>query len=152
MTDTTGEPGTAESGSLVPPGLAPVGPEPRLRDLVRVRFVLADHQEHPGVIIDILRRPSIPDGDRYRVRFRDNVTDWHWRDELTVVPFTPQTAIVRNDLAAIRTLFDHAITAARDHDLLHHALGEAFDQLTATANTYLDGPIDTLTPATTPTD
>jgi hypothetical protein len=142
MTDSTAEPGA----------LAPVGPEPRLRDLVRVRFVLEDHQERPGVIIDILRRPSIPNGDRYRVRFRDNVTDWHWRDELTVVPFTPQTAIVRNDLAAIRTLFDHAITAARDHDLLHHALGEVFDALTATANTYLGGDLDALTPTAAPND
>lgn len=142
MTDTTTEPGTS----------APVGPQPRLRDLVRVRFVLEDHQEHPGVVIDILRRPSIPNGDRYRVRFCDGVTDWHWRDELTVVPFTTQAEIVRTDLAAIRTIFDHAITAARDHDLLHHALGEVFDALTATANTYLGGDLDAMTPAATPID
>ncbi|GIE93905.1 hypothetical protein [Paractinoplanes rishiriensis] len=139
MTDTTAEPSA----------FAPVGPEPRLRDLVRARFVLQDHQEHPGVIIDILRRPSIPNGNRYRVRFRDGITDWHFRDELTVVPFTAQAEIIRTDLAAIRTIFDHAITAARDHYLLHHALGEVFDALTATANTYLDGHLDTLTPATT---
>jgi hypothetical protein len=142
MTDTTAEPGP----------FAPVGPEPQLRDLVRVRFVLEDHQEHPGVIIDILRRPSIPNGDRYRVRFRDGITDWHFRDELTVVPFTAQAETVRTDLAAIRTLFDHAITAARGHDLLHHALGEVFDALTATANTYLGGCVDSLTPGAAPSD
>ncbi|GAA3346581.1 hypothetical protein GCM10020358_58110 [Amorphoplanes nipponensis] len=142
MTDTTAEPGA----------FTPTGPEPRLRDLVRVRFVLEDHQEHPGVVIDILRRPSIPHGDRYRVRFRDGITDWHFRDELTVVPFTAQAEIVRTDLGAIRTIFDHAITAARDHDLLHHALGEVFDALTAAANTYLGGPVDTLSPAATPAD
>ncbi len=34
MTDTN-----PQHGSLTPTGLAPVGPEPQLRDLVRVRFV-----------------------------------------------------------------------------------------------------------------
>jgi len=142
MTDTTTEPRP----------FASLGPQPRLRDLVRIRTIVEDHQNHPGVVIDILRRSSIPSGDRYRVRFRDGITDWYWRDELTVVPFTAQAEIVRTDLTAIRTIFDHAITAARDHDPLHHALGEVFDALTATANTYLGGNLDTLTPATAPAD
>lgn len=65
---------------------------------------------------------------------------------------TAQAEIVRTDLAAVRTILDHAITAAQEHDLLHRALSDVFDALTATANTYLDGPLDTLTPAAAPTD
>ncbi|BCJ51797.1 hypothetical protein Asp14428_32720 [Actinoplanes sp. NBRC 14428] len=141
MTDTT----------TAPSAPAPEDPEPQLRDLVRVRAVLADHENHPGFVIDILR-PSFPSGDRYRVRFRDGITDWYWRDELTVVPFTAQAEIVRTDLSAIRAIFDHALTAARDHDPLHHALGEVFDALTSTARTYLGGNLDTLTPTAAPTD
>jgi hypothetical protein len=143
MTDTT---------TTAPGTHTPDGPEPRLRDLVRVRAVLADYENHPGFVIDILRRPSIPSGDRYRVRFRDGITDWYWLDELTVVPFTAQAEMVRTDFAAIRTIFDHAITVARDHDPLYRSLSEVFDALTATANTYLGGPVDALAPAATPAD
>ncbi|RZU48800.1 hypothetical protein EV385_0524 [Krasilnikovia cinnamomea] len=142
MTDTTGEPGH----------LAPTGPEPQLRDLVRVRFVLEEHQEHPGVVIGILRRPRIHEGDRYRVRYRDGITAWHWRDELAVRDFTTHREIVQTDLAAIRTILDHAITAAQEHDLLHRALSDVFDTLTATATTYLGGNLDTPAPAAAPAD
>jgi len=113
---------------------------PALLDVVRARHVLEPHRSHPGVVIDIFRQPRMKDGDRYRVEFRGGITEWFWRDQLTVQPWTDERDIVLTDLAAVRTILHHAITTAEGHDVLHTKLGEIFDALTATATSYLGGP------------
>lgn len=123
---------------------------PSLLDLVSTRHVLDGHHRHPGVVIDILRQPHITDGDKYRVEFRGGITEWFWRDEITVRPWDDERAIVFTDLAAVRTILAHAITTAEGHDVLHAKLGELFDALTSTASTYLGVNLDTLTPTAAP--
>ena len=123
---------------------------PAVLDVVRARHILEPHRSHPGVVIDIFRHPRMKDGDRYRVEFRGGITEWFWRDELIVQPWTDERDIVLTDLAAVRTILHHAITTTEGHDVLHTKLGEIFDALTATASSYLGGPLDTLTPAATP--
>jgi hypothetical protein len=125
---------------------------PQLLDLVRARNVLEPHREHPGVVIDILQQPRIKDGEKYRVRFRGGITEWFWRDELTVLPWAAERDKVHTDLAAIRTIVHHAITVTEGrHDLLHLQLGELFDTVTAIASTYLGSRLGTLAP-TAPAD
>jgi len=143
--DTTTPPGAAA------PADAAAQAAPVLLDVVRARHVLEPHRSHPGVVIDIFRQAHMNDGDRYRVEFRGGITEWFWRDQLTVQPWAAERDIVLTDLAAVRTILHHAITTAEGHDVLHSKLGDIFDALTATATSYLGGPVDTLTPATTPT-
>lgn len=123
---------------------------PTLLDVVRTRHVLEPQHSHPGVVIDIFRQPRMKDGDRYRVEFRGGITEWFWRDDLTVQPGAAERAIVHTDLAAVRTILHHAITTAEGHDVLHAKLGEVFDALTAAANSYLGGSLDALAPAAAP--
>jgi hypothetical protein len=127
---------------------APTPAAPRLLDVVRARHLLEPHRQHPGVVIDVFPQPRITDGDRYRVKFRGGITEWFWRDELTVIPWTAERDTVLIDLAAIRTIAHHAITVAEGHDVLHTKLSELFDTVTAIASAYLGGSLDTLTPAT----
>lgn len=134
------------------PSPAPTPATPNLLDVVSVRHVLDGHHRHPGVVIDIFRQPHITDGDKYRVEFRSGVTEWYWRDEITVRPWDDERAIVFTDLAAVRAILAHAITTAEGHDVLHAKLGELFDALTNTASTYLGANLDTLTPAAAPAD
>ncbi len=131
---------------------APAPAAPTLLDVVSTRHSLEAAHSHPGVVIDIFRQSRITDGDRYRVEFRGGITEWFWRDELTVHPWADERDIVRTDLLAVRTILHHAITTAEQHDVLHTKLGEIFDALSATANTYLGGNLDTLTPAAAPAD
>src|SRR5882724_9822879 len=118
------------------PAPAPTPAAPRLLDVVRARHLLESHRQHPGVVIDVFPQPRITDGDRYRVEFRGGITEWFWRDELTVIPWTAERDTVLIDLAAIRTIAQHAITVAEGHDVLHTKLGELFDTVTAIASTY----------------
>ena len=92
------------------PCATPYPAAPSLLDVVSTRHVLDGHHSHPGVVIDILRQPHITDGDRYRVEFRGGITEWFWRDEMTVRPWADERAIVLTDLAAVRT-----ILASRHH-------------------------------------
>ena len=125
---------------------------PALLDVVRTSHVFEPHHSHPGVVIDIFRQSRIKHGDRYRVEFRGGITEWFWRDEITVQPWAAERDIVHTDLTAVRTILHHAITTAEGHDVLHVKLGELFDLLTATANTYLGGTLDVLSPVAAPTD
>lgn len=127
---------------------APTPAAPTLLDVVSARHVIEPYQSHPGVVIDIFRQSRTTDGDRYRVEFRGGITEWFWRDELTVRAWDDERGIVFTDLAAVRTILHHAITTAEGHDVLHAKLGELFDTLSSTASTYLD----TLTPAAAPAD
>ncbi len=131
---------------------APTPAAPTLLDVVTTRHGNEPYQSHPGVVIDIFRQSRITDGDRYRVEFRGGITEWFWRDELTVRPWAAERDIVHTDLAAVRTILHHAITSAEGHDVLHTKLGELFDTLTTTANTYLGANLDTLTPAAASAD
>jgi hypothetical protein len=116
---------------------APPQPAPTLLDVVSTRHLIEPHHSRTGVVIDIFRQPRMLDGDRYRVEFRGGITEWHWRDELTVQPWTGERDIVLTDLIAVRTILHHAISTAERHDVLHIKLGELFDALTATVTTYL---------------
>jgi hypothetical protein len=129
------------------PAPAPTPAAPTLLDVVSTRHVLEPCQSHPGVVIDIFRQAHIKDGDRYRVEFRGGITQWFWRDELTVKPWTAERDIVHTDLSAVRTILHHAITTAEGHDVLHTKLGEIFDALAATASTYLGSTLDPPNPA-----
>jgi hypothetical protein len=118
---------------------------PRIFDVVRARRQ-EPHRQHPGVVIDVFPQPRISNGDYYRVEFQGGITEWFWRDELTVIPWTAERNTVRIDLAAIRTILHHAIVVADGHDVLYTKLGELFDTVTATASAYLGGSLDTLIP------
>ncbi|WP_067510586.1 hypothetical protein [Actinoplanes sp. TFC3] len=126
----------------------PPAPTPAAPDLLDVVSV---HHRHPGVVIDIFQQPHITDGDKYRVEFRSGITEWFWRDEITVRPWDAERDIVFTDFTAVRTILHHATTTAEGHHVMHAKLGELFDTLTTTANTYLGANLDTL-PAAAPAD
>jgi hypothetical protein len=113
------------------PAPASVPAAPALLDVVSARHVLESAHIRSGVVIDIFRQSRITDGDQYRVEFRGGITEWFWRDELTVHPWADERDIVRTDLPAVRTVLHHAIT---------------------TASTYLGGTLDTPAPAAAPAD
>lgn len=124
---------------------------PALHDVVRARHILEPHRRRPGVVIDIFQQPRIKNGDQYRVEFRGGITEWLYGDWLIVQPWAAERDIVLTDLAAVRTILHHAITTAEGHDVLHTKLSEIFDALTATAITYLGGPLDVAVETATPT-
>jgi hypothetical protein len=122
MTDTT--PRTAE-------------PEIVVRDLVRTPYVFAEHQGYCGVVVDIVRQPHVTHGDRYLVHYPGGVTEWHWRDELIVQPFTQQRQAVLVDLDAARMALHSAAITAEGYDLLVQQLGGLLDALNGLSTTYL---------------
>ncbi|GIF04659.1 hypothetical protein [Actinoplanes siamensis] len=118
-----------------------VEPLPRLHDVVTSQG-LEPFEQRPGVVTCVYRQPHIEQGDRYRVEYRDGSTEWYGAHELTVITDAFSRVDLIADLTSVRVLLFQAITNAGRHDVLNAKLSALFDQLTATARTYLGTDLD----------
>lgn len=118
-----------------------VEPLPCLHDVVTSQG-LEPFEQRPGVVTGIYRQPHIEQGDRYRVEYRDGSAEWYWAHELSVMTDAFSRVDVTADLTSVRVLLFQAIGNAGRHDVLSAKLSALFDELTATARTYLGTDLD----------